>query len=90
MKTVAKKKNKAKMITLIAILTFIVGFFATDFVRTKMFDKPPVFSVQIIDYQNGSYDYYGLGYKIWEDYHPVLDTTEYYFGFWFVPKFVKI
>lgn len=86
-------RGRCRIIAIIIVWTVIaaaVSFFVTDLIRTKQYGKPPVFCIPVIEYDNGSIDYCGLGYKVWKDYHPYDKTTEYYIGFWFIPKFVKI
>ena len=74
----------------IIIIAAACCFFTTDLIRAKKYGLPPVFCVKVIDYGNGSSDYYGLGYKVWEDFHPFDKTTRYYVCFWFIPKNVHI
>lgn len=86
----AAKKISAKRAFIVLLCTLAVlsaGFFATDLVRAKRYKLPPVFCFTVIDYGNGSKDHYGLGYKVWEDYDPFDQTTDYYVGFWLIPKF---
>ena len=86
-------RSKAKKILValaVVVLLTAAGFFVTDLVRVKQYKLPPLFCVPVIEYDNGSVDHYGLGYKVWEDYHPFDKTVEYYIGFWFIPKFVSI
>jgi hypothetical protein len=93
MESVRKKPSRRKIVIIAAALTVIViaaGFFTTDLIRAKRYGLPPVFCVPVIEYENGSTDYYGLGYKVWKDYHPFDETTTYYVGFWLVPKFCSI
>ena len=84
------KGKRAALIIISVILVAAGCFFATDLIRAKQYKLPPVFCVPVIEYDNGSVDYYGLFYKVWEDYHPFEKTTDYYVGFWFVPKFWSI
>lgn len=86
----AAKKISAKRAFIVLLCTLAVlsaGFFATDLVRAKRYKLPPVFCFTVIDYGNGSKDHYGLGYKVCEDYDPFDQTTDYYVGFWLIPKF---
>lgn len=86
----AAKKFSAKRAFIVLLCTLAVlsaGFFVTDLVRAKRYKLPPVFCFTVIDYGNGSKDHYGLGYKVWEDYDPFDRTTDYYVGFWLIPKF---
>ncbi|MBQ8826552.1 MAG: hypothetical protein IJ007_05630 [Oscillospiraceae bacterium] len=84
-------KGRIVKITLISAVTAAaVCFFATDLIRAKQYKLPPLFCVPVIEYDNGSVDHYGLFYKVWEDYDPFEDTTDYYVGFWLVPKFWSI
>ena len=86
-------RSKAKKILAalaVVVLLTAAGFFVTDLVRVKQYKLPLLFCVPVIEYDNGSVDHYGLGYKVWEDYHPFDKTVEYYVGFWFIPKFVSI
>lgn len=88
-----KLKINAKIICRAAaalIVTAAAVFFTTDLIRAKRDNLPPLFCVPVIEYSNGSRDYYGLGYKVWEDYHPYDKTTQYYICFWFIPKSVHL
>ncbi len=84
--------NRSKVIAaaVSAVIFILAAFFATDLIRTKRYGLPPVFCVPVIEYGNGSADYYGLGYKVWKDYHPFDETVDYYVGFWLIPKFWSI
>lgn len=87
----AAKKLSAKRAFIVFICTLAVlsaGFFTTDLIRAKRYKLPPVFCITVMNYENGSKDHYGLGYKVWEDYDPFDDTTDYYVGFWLIPKFL--
>lgn len=87
----AAKKFSAKRAFIVFICTLAVlsaGFFTTDLIRAKRYKLPPVFCITVMNYENGSKDHYGLGYKVWEDYDPFDDTTDYYVGFWLIPKFL--
>ncbi|MGN0598320.1 MAG: hypothetical protein ACI4JK_00375 [Oscillospiraceae bacterium] len=89
----AAKKFSAKRLFIVLLCTLAVlsaGFFTTDLIRAKRYKLPPVFCITVIDYENGSKDHYGLGYKVWEDYDPFDRTTDYYVGFWLIPKFFCI
>lgn len=92
MKAASGRNRKRIVVTVIVsiIITAALCFFVTDLVRAKQHRLPPVFCYPAIEYDNGSIDYYGLGYKVWKDYHPFDKTVEYYVGFWFIPKFVNI
>lgn len=89
-----RKKNKTVSVRsrkiIAAICAVIAGIslvlFTADLIRVKRNAKPPVFCVPVIEYSNGSVDYYGLFYKVWKDYDPFDDETHYYVGFWFIPK----
>ena len=84
-------KGKVVKITIIsAVLAAAVCFFTADLIRAKQYKLPPRFCVPVIEYDNGSVDYYGLFYKVWADHNPFEDTTDYYVGFWLVPKFWSI
>ena len=76
----AAKKISAKRAFIVLLCTLAVlsaGFFATDLVRAKRYKLPPVFCITVIDYGNGSKDHYD----------PFDRTTDYYVGFWLIPKF---
>ncbi|MGN0552377.1 MAG: hypothetical protein ACI4I1_03265 [Oscillospiraceae bacterium] len=91
MKAAKKSNGKRAVIAVIcAVFVLFAGFFTTDLIRAKRYKLPPVFCICIIDYENGSKDYYGLGYKVWEDYHPFDKTFDYHVGFWLIPKFFCI
>lgn len=91
MKSVEKKNHgKSVAVIIAALLIIAAGFFTTDLIRAKRYRLPPVFCIPVIEYDGGSTDYYGLGYKVWADYHPFDESTEYYVGFWLIPKFWSI
>ena len=91
MKSTEKKRGKTILTALLLTVAITAaGFFATDLIRAKRYNLPPLFCIPVIQYDNGSVDYYGLGYKVWEDYHPFDRTVSYYVGFWFIPKFLNI
>ena len=85
-KPLPKAVRLALKITLAVILTLAAAFFTLDYYRIKKYREPPVFCVKAIEYDNGSIDYYGLFYKVWMDYDPFEDKTEYYATFWLFPK----
>ena len=72
------------------ILGIAVILFSADLLRAKQKNLPPLFCYPVIEYENGSVDYYGLFYKVWKDYDPFDDETRYYVGFWFIPKNINI
>ena len=72
------------------VFAIALCFFSVDLVRAKKNNQPPIFCVPVIEYENGSEDYYGLFYKVWKDYNPFEDETRYYMGFWLLPKSVNI
>lgn len=85
--------KKAKLVTRIIISTFLIialSFFTADYIRVKRHKIPPLFAIQVHAYDNGSADYYGLGYKVWKDYDSFDNETEYYLTFWLLPKFWSI
>lgn len=84
------RAKKAAIITICVFTMLFAGFFTTDLIRAKRYSLPPVFCFYTIDYENGSKDHYGLGYKVWEDNDPFDKTTDYYIGFWLIPKFFCI
>lgn len=87
----SKGKSLKKRIAVVCVLLVIFGgLFTADLLRAKRYSLPPLFCICGMDYENGSREYYGLGYKVWEDYHPFDKTTKYYVGFWFIPKFCRI
>ena len=86
----ASKGKIVKTAIIAAVLVMAAGFFTTDLIRAKQYKLPPRFCVPVIEYENGSVDHYGLFYKVWEDYDPFEETTNYYVGFWLVPKFWSI
>ncbi len=92
MRSASGGRRKRLIVTIIVsvIAAAAISFFVTDLIRTKQHGLPPVFCIPVIEYDNGSVDYYGLGYKVWEDYHPFDKTVNYYVGFWFIPKFINI
>jgi hypothetical protein len=80
------KKLKKKLIIAGAVFIVLVGFLCFDIYRAKT-DQPPVFAVPLLRYENGSADYYGIGYKVWKDVNIINGDTEYYLTAWFVPKY---
>lgn len=89
-RTVSLKAKKAIAVVCAAILGLSLIFFSVDFFRAKRRNQPPLFCVPVIEYDNGSADYYGLFYKVWKDHNPFEDETRYYMGFWFIPKAFKL
>ena len=85
-KTVSAKFRKITAAVCAAVLSLAVIFFTVDLIRAKKSCLPPVFCIPVIEYENGSEDYYGLFYKVWKDYDPFDDETRYYLGFWLLPK----
>ncbi len=80
---------KARKITAAVCMSiFAAAFimFTADLIRVKQQELPPLFCVPAIRYENGSEDYYGLFYKVWKDFDPFENKTEYYMSFWFIPK----
>ncbi|MBQ8780778.1 MAG: hypothetical protein IJZ72_03810 [Oscillospiraceae bacterium] len=86
----AAKGKIVKIAITAVILCTAAGFFTSDLIRVKQYKLPPRFCIPVIEYDNGSVDYYGLFYKVWKDYDPFEETTEYYVSFWLVPKFWNI
>ncbi|MGN0642310.1 MAG: hypothetical protein ACI4JJ_04120 [Huintestinicola sp.] len=85
--------RRRKVAAAVSALIFAVSsiLFACDVVRTKVMDREPLFCVKAVEYRDGiSADYYGAGYKIWLDYDPFEDTSEYYISFWVLPKALHI
>lgn len=80
------KRLKAIGIVCGIILLMAGGMFSVDLLRAKHKGLPPIFCIPVIEYGNGSVDYYGLFYKVWKDYDPFEDETRYYLGFWLIPK----
>lgn len=90
MSGVVNKKKKSILIVVSFLLAIILTFFTVDLVRAKN-NLPPVFCIKAFTCANGnSTDYYGLGYKVWEDYHPFDCDVHYYVGFWILPKTISI
>ncbi len=88
----SRKKKKRLIIFSIfaAFIIMISSFFAYDFLKIKRYKQPPVFCIPVYQYDNGSVDYIGFGYKIWKDYDPFDNKTEYYVTLWILPKFWHI
>jgi hypothetical protein len=80
------KRLKKKLIIAGSVLAVILAFLCCDIYRTRL-EKPPIFAVPLLRYENGSADYYGLGYKVWKDVNIINGDTEYYLTAWFVPKY---
>lgn len=89
-KTMSPKARKIVAIICAAILGIAAVLFSVDLLRAKRSNLPPLFCYPVMEYDNGSTDYYGLFYKVWKDYNPFEDETRYYVGFWFVPKVFNI
>ena len=85
-KTLSPKMRKIIAVVCITILGIAAALFSVDLLRAKKNNQPPLFCYPVIEYDNGSIDYYGLFYKVWKDYDPFDNETRYYVGFWFVPK----
>ncbi len=84
------KKRKAIAVICAAVLLIAAAMFSVDLLRAKRDNLPPLFCVPVIEYENGSTDYWGLFYKVWKDYDPFEDRVRYYVGFWLIPKSVNI
>ena len=84
------KLRKIITVICITILGISAALFSVDLLRAKKNNQPPLFCYPVIEYDNGSTDYYGLFYKVWKDYNPFEDETRYYVGFWFIPKSINI
>lgn len=85
--------KRAKTILTVGLISFfiiIISFFSIDFITVKTYRKPPIFCVPIVEYENGSVDYYGFLYKVWKDHDPFDNETTYYLSFWLFPKFWRI
>lgn len=89
-RTVSPKARKAIAAMCAVIVGISLIFFSVDFLRAKRRNQPPLFCVPVIEYDNGSTDYYGLFYKVWKDYDPFENETRYYMGFWLIPKVFKL
>lgn len=89
-KPVPKGLKTAFKIFLAVFVVTAVSFFTYDLIKVKRYKQPPVFCIPVIKYDNGSIDYYGLGYKVWKDYDPFDDKTEYFVTLWLFPKFWSI
>jgi hypothetical protein len=77
---------KKKLAVAGAIIIICIGFLCCDLYRSRL-DLPPIFAVPILRYENGSTDYYGIGYKVWKDVNIINGNTAYYLTAWFVPKY---
>lgn len=86
------KKIKRIITAVIAVILLVsISFFTTDLIRAKKYSLPPMFCIPVFYFpESGSVDYYGLGYKVWEDTDPFDDVTHYYVGFWLLPKMFNI
>ena len=81
------EKKRRKIIVISAVIMVICGMFTGDVLRTKTFGLPPIFCIPSDHLSDGvSRDYYGLGYKIWEDVNPFDGKTEYKITLWIIPK----
>lgn len=89
-RTVSPVIRKITAVICAVIFGIAAAFFSVDLLRAKKNNQPPLFCYPVIEYDNGSTDYYGLFYKVWRDYNPFEDETRYYVGFWFIPKSINI
>ncbi|MCH5194075.1 MAG: hypothetical protein J1F11_08950 [Oscillospiraceae bacterium] len=89
-KDISPRQWKVIAIVCGVMLGIAVILFSADLLRAKKNNQPPMFCYPVIEYENGSVDYYGLFYKVWKDYDPFDDETRYYVGFWFIPKNINI
>jgi hypothetical protein len=96
---VRKKRGKKRLprsvlmalrIVAVIVLSVAAVFFTLDYLRINRHKEPPLFCVPVFEYADGSVDYYGLFYKVWMDYDPFYDETEYFATLWFLPKFWSI
>ena len=85
-----KKHIRILLIVLFSFVVIAASFFTIDYLRIKRYKTPPFFCIPVYEYENGSTDYYGIGYKIWKDYDSFDNETEYYITFWILPKFWHI
>ena len=85
------RKKKIILTVISLILLISISFFTTDLIRAQKYSLPPIFCLPVLYYpESGSVDYYGLGYKVWEDKDPFDNVTHYYVGFWLLPKMINI
>lgn len=89
-RAMSPKRRRITAIICAVILGISAVLFTVDLFRAKKSNLPPLFCYPVIEYGNGSTDYYGLFYKVWKDYDPFEGETRYYLGFWFVPKSFNI
>jgi hypothetical protein len=89
-KQLPKSVRAAVKIAAATVLSVALVFFTLDYLRINRYGEPPIFCVPVFEYDNGSIDYYGLFYKVWMDYNPFEDETEYHVTLWFLPKFWSI
>lgn len=89
-RAVSPKARKITAVICTVIFVIALALFSVDLIRAKKNNQPPLFCCPLIEYDNGSADYYGLFYKVWRDYDPFENETRYYVGFWFIPKSVNI
>ncbi len=85
-RSVPAKFRKVMAVLCAVILSAAFLMFSVDLVRAKQKKLPPMFCISVMEYPNGSEDYYGLFYKVWKDHDPFENETKYYVGFWFIPK----
>lgn len=85
-RTISPKIRKIIAVVCASVFCIALLLFSVDLVRAKKNNLPPLFCFPVIEYENGSADYYGLFYKVWKDHDPFEDETRYYVGFWFIPK----
>ncbi|MDR0992095.1 MAG: hypothetical protein LBL87_04240 [Ruminococcus sp.] len=85
------KDRKFELIRIIVIglIIIIAATAAADYLGF-LIKTPPRFALPLISYENGSVDYYGLGYKIFSDVNNLSGEVHYYYNAWFVPKFFYV
>jgi hypothetical protein len=71
------------------VILIIAATAAADYL-CFLTETPPRFALPLISYENGSIDYYGVGYKIFKDVNNLSGEVHYYYNAWFVPKFFYV
>ena len=85
------KAQKRRNLILAIAAAVITIMFTSDALRTKYFGLPPVFCIPSEYLSDGvSRDYYGLGYKIWQDADPFDSSVDYRISLWILPKAFNI
>ena len=59
-----KKKNNTLLNILFIVMALVIVIICTDIIAVKKFKAGPFFAIPIKTYEDGSKEYYGIGYKV--------------------------